>query len=169
MTKGRLGGMMGPSVARRGGDADRELGRIAMVLHGLDLDRAQPRGVGDGGAAHAGEDDRSHDIDMPEAALEPADQREREVVDAVGDAGVVHQVAGEDEEGHRQQREAVDAADHAVHHGERRQLAADQDVDQRAAGHRDGHRDATGHHQQEQRLEHGQRSCIVVSGRSSTL
>jgi hypothetical protein len=102
------------------------------------------------------------------AALQPADQREREVVDAVGDAGVVHQVAGQDEERHRQQRKAVDAADHAVHHRERRQVAADQDVQQRRARHRDGHRHAAGHQEQEDHFQH-QRSSIVDSGRSSTV
>ena len=44
-----------------------------------------------------------------------------EIEDAVGDAGVVHQAAGEDEERHCEQREAVDAVDHAVHHDDGRE------------------------------------------------
>ena len=143
-----------PERRRGRGHADRELGRVAVLLHRLDLDRAEARGVGDRGAAHAGEDHRADHVDVAEPALQPAHQRQGEVVDAVGDAGVVHQVAGEDEERHRQQREAVDAADHAVDHHERRQVAADQDVDQRGAGHGDGHRNAAGHEEQEDDLEH---------------
>ena len=97
-----------------GGDADRGLDRVAVVLHRLDLDRADAGGIGDRRARHAGEDHRADDVHVGEAALHPADEREREVVDAVGDAGDVHQVAGEDEERHGEQREALDAGDHPL-------------------------------------------------------
>ena len=109
-----------PERRRRRRDADREFRRVAVVLHRLDLDRAEAAGVGDRRARHPGEDHAAEHVDVAEAALEPADQRQREVVDAVGDAGRVHQVAGEDEERHGEQREAVDAADHPVHDGQRR-------------------------------------------------
>ena len=51
-----------------------------------------------------------------EPALHPADKRDGEGIDAARDAGDVHQVAGEDEEGHGEQREALDAGDHALGH-----------------------------------------------------
>jgi hypothetical protein len=76
-----------------------------VVAHRLDLDGAQPRGIADGGAGHPREDHGAHDVHVAEAALHPADQGEREGVDAVRDACRVHQVSGEDEERHRQQRE----------------------------------------------------------------
>ena len=160
-----------PERRRRGGHADRELGRVAVLLHRLDLDRAEAGGVGDRRAAHAGEDHRADDVDVAEAALHPADQGEREVVDPRRDAGVVHQVAGEDEERHGEQREAVDAADHPVDDDERRQVAREQDVGERRPGHGDGHRNAAAHEEQEEDLEHGgpQRSASVVIGRSRTL
>ena len=155
--------MIGPSVAEAAVMPDGELGRVAVVLHRLDLDRAEAAGVGDRGAGHAGEDHAAHDVDVPEPALQPADQREREVVDAVGDPGGVHQVAGEDEERHREQREAVDAADHAVDHGERGNRPRDPDVQQRGERHR--HRDRQAGHQRgqeaaEEETVHGARSRL---------
>jgi hypothetical protein len=48
------------------------------------------------------------------AAAHPAAGRDRKIVDAVGDACGVHQVAGEDEERHREQRKAVEPARHAM-------------------------------------------------------
>ena len=47
-----------PERRRRRGHADRELLRVAVVAHRLDLDRAETRGVGDRRARHAGEDHR---------------------------------------------------------------------------------------------------------------
>jgi hypothetical protein len=45
-------------------------------------------------------------LTWPSPPFHPADERQREVVDAVRDAGVVHQIAGEDEERHREQTES---------------------------------------------------------------
>ena len=87
-----------------------------MVFHGFDFNGAQACSVGNGRAAHARKHDRTHHVDVTETALEPAHQGQRIVVDAVGDARVVHQVARQNEEGHGQQRKAVDARDHAVDH-----------------------------------------------------
>ena len=56
--------MIGPSVADARRDADREAEVVALILHGLDLDRSQTRGVGDRGAGHAGEDHRADDVDV---------------------------------------------------------------------------------------------------------
>jgi hypothetical protein len=120
-----------------------------VVAHRLDLDRAKARRIGDRRARHAGEDHRADDVDVTEAALHPSDQRQCEVVDAVGDPRVVHQVAGQDEERDREQREAVEPADHPVHDYHRRRAAGQQDVDERRARHRDGDRDP-GHHQDEE-------------------
>ena len=125
-----------------------------MVRHRLDLDGAQAGGVGNGGAAHAGKNHRAHHVDMAQAALEPAHQRQRVVVNAVGDAGVVHQVAGQNEEGHGQQRKAVNAADHAVNHHKRRRAVGHQNVDERSPGHGHGHGDAAAHQKEKNNFEH---------------
>ena len=135
-------------------DAHRKLRVVAMVFHGLDLNGAQARRVGNGGAAHAGKNHRANHIDMAQPTLEPADQGQRVVVNPVGDARVVHQVAGQNEKGHRQQRKAVDAADHAVNHHKRRVVAGPQDVKKRRARHGNGHRHATRHQDEEDDFEH---------------
>ena len=144
-------------------DADRELGLVAMVLHGLDLDGAEAGGVGDCRARHAREDHRAHDVDVPEAAAHPARQRHGEVVDAVGDAGRVHQVAGEDEERHGQQREAVDAAGHAVQDHEVGDARDEVGVEEGGAGERDEHGHAGDQYGEEDEDEecHG---CAPQSG-----
>ena len=141
--------MIGPEGGRGGRDADRELGLVAMVLHGLDLDGAEAGGVGDRRARHAREDHRADDVDVPEPAAHPAGERHGEVVDAVGDAGRVHEVAGEDEERHGQQREAVDAAGHAVQDDEVGDARDEVRVEERGAGERDEHGHAGDQHGEE--------------------
>ena len=51
---------------------------------------------------------------MPQAPLQPAEKRFRETHQLDGDAGLVHQFAGIDEERDRQQRKDVDARGHAL-------------------------------------------------------
>jgi len=106
--------MIGPSVAEAAVYADREFGVVAVILHRLDLDGAETGGVRDRGAGHAGKDHRAENVDMREPAAHPAAGRHRKIIDAVGDAGRIHQIAGEDEERHRQQRKAVEPARHAM-------------------------------------------------------
>ena len=77
---------------------------------------------------------------MREPAARPAGKCDREIIDAVGDAGRIHQIAGQDEERHRQQREGVDAARHAVQDDEVRQAGDEVRVDKGRAGERDKHR-----------------------------
>ena len=64
--------MIGPSVDGGRGDADREFGVVAVILHRLDLDGAEAGGIGDRGARHAGEDHRADDVDVREPAAHPA-------------------------------------------------------------------------------------------------
>ena len=143
-----------PERRGRGGDADREFGRVAVILHRLDLDRAETGRIRDRGARHAGEDHRADDVDVREPAAHPARERDREIVDAVGDAGRVHQIAGQDEERHREQRETVDAARHAVQDHEVRIAGDEMRVDERRAGERDEHRHAGEQHRDEDERHH---------------
>ena len=80
---------------------------VALALHRLDLDGAEPRRVRDGRAAHAGEDHAADDVRLAQAAAHPADHRLREVEDPVADPRRVHQVAHQDEQRGGQQRERV--------------------------------------------------------------
>ena len=120
-----------------------------MVLHGLDLDRADAGGIGQRRAGHAGEDHRADDVHLRQTALHPADQRDGEAVDAAGDAGDVHQVAGQDEERHGQQREAFHPGDHALRQDHVGRHVVDQQVEQRRHGHGDGDGDADDHQDEE--------------------
>ena len=125
--------MIGPSVADAAVTPTANSVGVAVVLHRLDLDGAETGGVGDRRPRHAGEDHRADDVDVAEAALHPADERNREAVDATGHAGDVHQIAGQDEERHRQQRKALDAGDHALRQRDVGRDAGDEDVEQRRA------------------------------------
>ncbi len=131
-----------PERGGRRGDADREFGVVAVVLHRLDFDGAETGGVRDRGAGHAGEDHRAEDVHMGETAAHPAAGRHREIIDAVGDPGRIHQIAGEDEERHRQQRKTVEAAGHAVQDHEVGNARDEVGVEQRRARQRDEHGNA---------------------------
>ena len=135
----------GPQCGRSGGDAHRKLAAVAVVFHGLDLHRAQAGRISNGGAAHAGKNHRADHIDMAQSPFEPTHQGQRIVENPVGDAGIVHQVAGQNKEGHSQQRKAVNAADHAVDHHKGRRGVLPKQVDHGGPGHGNGHRDAARH------------------------
>ncbi|KAG1246121.1 hypothetical protein G6F65_020854 [Rhizopus arrhizus] len=128
-----------------------------MVFHGLDLDRAHAGGVRDGRARHAGEHHGADDVHLPQTAAHPAHQRHGEVVDAAGDAGDVHQVAGQDKKRHRQQWERLHARDHALRAHHVRHAARDQNEQQRRARHGHRHRQAQDHQQQK-----GSNQCAHV-------
>ena len=81
--------------------------------------------------------------------MHPADGGAGEGEDLGGDAGRVHQVAGHDEERHRDQREGVDPVDHIVQHNEARH-ARGRDEKER----RDAERDSDGSAGDQQREEH---------------
>ena len=85
-----------------------------MVFHGLDFNGAQACSVRNGGATHASKHNRAHYIHMTQATFHPTHQSQSEVVNAVGNAGIVHEVASQNKEGHSQQGEAVNARHHAV-------------------------------------------------------
>ena len=138
--------------AERGGrrrHADGELGGVAVILHRLDFDGAEARGIRDRGAGHAGKDHRADDIDVAETAAHPAHQRDREFVDAPRHARDVHEVAGQDEERHGQQRKALDAGDHALRQRHVGRDAGDENIDQRR--HRHGQRDRQAEQHQQQK------------------
>ena len=110
MTRMMLGGISGAGSERH---RSREGHGIAVGAHGPDLDGTEAGEIRQGCPGHAGEDDAAEDVDLGQATTHPADESAGESEDAVGEPSGIHQVAGEDEEGHGQQREAVDAVDHA--------------------------------------------------------
>ena len=78
------------------------------------------------------------------------DQVAREGDDLVGDAAVQHQLAGEDEERDRQEREHVHPGDHALERGRERK-ALDQVGED--AGQRDGERDRDAQQQEDREAD----------------
>ena len=77
------------------------------------------------------------------------DQRHRETVDALGDAGGVHQRAGHDEERHAHQREGIHAVGGAVHHRQQRDVLVDEDEEHRRPAQRQRDREADRQQQEE--------------------
>jgi hypothetical protein len=82
--------------------------RVALLAHHRQQDGGQGGGVGQGGAAHAGHQHGRGDCHVTQAAADVAHPGLRHVDDAPADPAGVHQLAGQDEEGHREQRKAVD-------------------------------------------------------------
>ena len=90
-------------------------GRIeAALLHGVDLDAAKPANIGERGPRHAGENEAAEDVYLRQSTGNAADQRVGEAEDAVGDAGQVHQIADEDEQRDRHQREGIEGVGDAL-------------------------------------------------------
>ena len=79
----------------------------ALGHHGGAQDTGFHGGVGHGGAGDAAHEGGEHDGDLRQAARHPADGNQRHLEQAGGDAAFIHQVAGEYEERHGQQREAL--------------------------------------------------------------
>jgi hypothetical protein len=79
------------------------------------------------------------------------------IVDAVGDPGRVHQIAGEDEERHRQQRKTVEAARHAVQDDEVGNVRDEVRIQQRGKRQCDEHGNAgqQGREENENQDRHG--------------
>ena len=81
-------------------------GKAAWVLRVLEhlADGHQPRAgsVGDGAAAHAGEDDADQDVDVRQPAAQAPDQDAAEVENARAHGAGIHEVGGEDEHRHGQ-------------------------------------------------------------------
>ena len=110
-----------------------------MIFHRFDFDGAKPCRIGNGSARHARKNHRTDDVDLSEATAHPAYCIHSELVNAVGHAGNIHQIAGQNEEGNRQQREGIHPADHTVHYRKIRHGSVNQHVEQRGDSHRQGH------------------------------
>jgi hypothetical protein len=145
---GMIGPMMPPAAMRPGGARP-----VVASLHHHRIEQRSERGsIRGSGARERGENARRHDHDVAEPALDVAHQRQRHVDDALRQAAGVHDLAGEHEERHRHEREAVGAVDEVlrddlrIHHVEviHQGDAADEQRE------RDRHADRHGTQQREQ-------------------
>ena len=110
MLGGRIGAMI-PAEAMR--PAERALSCPRGQHHRQQQGR-QRRGVGDRRARHRREQAGGDDDHVTQPALDVADHHQRHVDDAPRQAADVHHLAGEQEEGHREQRVAVGAVDQVL-------------------------------------------------------
>jgi hypothetical protein len=107
----------------RGDDRDVD-GVVAAIAAGLHLRNHQPAdggGVGRGGAGDAAEEERGRDVHLAQPAAEMPDEGPRERDQPARDVAAHHQLAREDEERDRHQREDRDARVQALEHHHRRQ------------------------------------------------
>ena len=91
---------------RRADDSQGEGLGVAGPQHRGNLHLAERGRVGDGRPAHPGEPETHADADVAQAPPHPAEERQREVEEPVGDPRVVGDAAQQDEQGHSEQREA---------------------------------------------------------------
>ena len=106
ITKPMLGGMTGPMTpAEAISPAERALSWPAVTIIGSSS-VGQRRRIGDRRARQRRQQAGGHDGHVAEAALDVADHRQRQVDDAARQAADVHDLAGQHEEGHGQQRDS---------------------------------------------------------------
>ena len=101
------GGNQRADHRRRYGNRAGESVVVTRVPHGADFHIAESTRVGQGGPRHPRKDDRGDNVHVAQTAPETPHQGAGEVKHPLGDPPGVHQVAGEDEEGHRQKRKTV--------------------------------------------------------------
>ena len=152
-----------------GGEAHRELLVVAALLHRRAEDRADGGGVGGARAGDAGQEHAHDHVHVGQPAAQVPDHRHRELHQALRDAAVGHDVAGEEEERQREQREGVDAGEHLLDRDHERQVRHPDD-EQRAQdeGERDRHAQDEEQRQrdEQQRQRMRQHGARVRPGRS---
>ncbi len=136
---------------RRGDGGDE--GRRVTALHHLGTEHLRlHRRIGIGGGREPAHQGRQDDVRLGQPAHPMADQRVGQHHEAAGDAGIVHDGAGEDEEGHRQEGIGVGGAHQLLDIDADRRCASQHKKAQGGDGHceGDGHVDAEhGEHQHE--------------------
>ena len=120
--------MMGPSVRRRR-KVPRQSRGCSRALELRDQHAGGRRAIGHRRAGDAGQEHVADDRGLGEAAADMADQGAGEAEQALADAALVHQRAGQGEQRDRQQREGLQAGDHALgDEGERDTVQADHEA-----------------------------------------
>ena len=97
----------GAEAGRCSSDGHREGNVIALIDHHGDLDAAQCNGIGQSRAGDAGEDHGCQNVCISQTAGDVADQCVCKVQQFIGDAALIHQVAGKGEAGDAQQGEGI--------------------------------------------------------------
>ena len=98
--------------ARRGDQAYREALAVTVLGEGGKKQAADRNHGADRGVRHGAKQFRRRHSRHGKRPAYAADDRHHPVDDAIGDAAAAHDLAGQDEERHRQQRKVVEAAEH---------------------------------------------------------
>ena len=147
------GGMIGATTAVEIGERGGEIEVVALAHHLRDQERAERGDVGHGRARDAAEEHAVDDVDVGEPAAEAADQRGGEVDDHARHPAARGDVAGQNEQGRRQQQIGVrEQADEAGRDDDR----VEGRIEHRRAERADAHGDADRHAQQDEDEEDDQ-------------
>ena len=138
---------------RARGDDGGEGGAVVRLHHLRAEDLREHRRVGRRRGGEAAEQGGEHGAHLRQRAGEVAGQRVGQGEQAPGDAGLVHDRAGEHEEGNRQQRIGVGGAHHLLHEDVERHAAVDQEERERRD--RDRERDRRLQREQHQHQDAG--------------
>ena len=141
-------------------------GLVAGLLHGRDDDRADRRRVRGGRARHAGDRHAGHDRRMREAGAEMADQRAREIDQLLADAAGRHDRSGQDEIGHRQQREGIELPEHLLREQRHHELGQHRDPDEADQGDAKQDRNPDQHRPEKKRQQEGDHGAVGSGGGS---
>jgi hypothetical protein len=151
----------------RAGSDDRTgiAGPVLLLLHGGEEGGADGRRIGDSRSAHARHDEVGDDGHLRKAAAPVPDHGERPIDQAPRHAAAVHDLSGEDEHRHGNQRGRIDAGMHGQRHdhGVSRAVGLEEDAERRAEDHGETDVQADDHQREEQDKrddQHGgPRSC----------
>lgn len=97
-----------------GGEACAEVRGVTLFFQGGDHDRSDGRGGRDGGAGDRAEKGADHDVDDGEPAFDVPDKGLSQSDQSGRDAPVVHEVAGEDEEGEAHHQKGIHTTDDSL-------------------------------------------------------
>ena len=122
---------------------------VAGTDHGVGAQSADGGHVGNGRTAHAGEENRSHNIHVAKTAMDPANDIFTERKNLLGNAALIHQDAGQEKQGNSHHGEAVHGGIHQLDGRCNRRGVIHQNGAQRGHAQRDGHGDAKEHQNKE--------------------
>lgn len=110
----------GPDDGAGRGDRGGVFRLVAFIPHCRDHDSPDGGGIGRTRASDAGEEHRGHDGNVGQAPPHAPDEQVGEADDPLGDPAGVHDVPCQDEEGHREDQEGVQANEEALREQDQR-------------------------------------------------
>ncbi len=125
MTKGILGGMIGPMVLGGAHNCCRKGNGIASLFHGRDENRATACSISHARTGHPRHDHVGHHHHVGQPSSDVPHHSPCDPNQPIGDPSGVHEVPRKDEERDRQERKGIDPSDHALNHALKRNMGAE--------------------------------------------